>query len=348
MTSNKQILEKAMLDITAKNIVEEERMSFKDLQKSAQKFLNDIKIMDKRYKNLITKARLSEAIQGIYMDMRLSSSYTQEVLQSQHIFEMALNDFLGRKIYLSYVYTDGGISFLGDGNISELYQKATANVGRGNIGESVLESFTEQNDVIEKIKKELQESIKKRKAVYQTAYQRYEKTKKEKMHYKNSAKTYYWYINEEKNRLRHTNPINTAGIIAEAYANAVINQDEEILGSPEMVKEHSLEVLWTNYINGKKDSIPAIVKGDVVYKNDGNIQFAVKAGSFSTAKIRQYITFAYNILRLEDVTAEQLANSQVLYKMTQIGKNADRLIEAFKNHTEKELIEQWQLKARQK
>ena len=35
----------------------------------------------------------------------------------------------------------------------------------------------------------------------------------------------------------------TGQIIAEAYANAVINQDEEILGSPEMVKEHSLEVL---------------------------------------------------------------------------------------------------------
>ena len=52
----------------------------------------------------------------------------------------------------------------------------------------------------------------------------------------------------------------------------------------------SLKILYDNYI--KKDSIPAAVKGDVVEKN-GYIQYAIKQGQFSTAKIGQYINLRF-------------------------------------------------------
>ena len=110
--------------------------------------------------------------------------------------------------------------------------------------------------------------------------------------YDPSVKTFYWRINPPY--LGWTSKIDTQGIIAEGYAEAVINNRNDVVNS---ALESSLKALWEKYI--QKDSIPAAIKGDVIL--DGtNVQFAIKQGSFSTAKIGQYINLAFNITQLND------------------------------------------------
>lgn len=114
------------------------------------------------------------------------------------------------------------------------------------------------------------------------------------------------------------------GPIAEGYAGAVINEDPEVSNSK---MEHSLEVLWRNHI--QKDSLGAAIKGDIVLDSNGKIQFAIKSGSFSTARIRQYILLAYNMLRLNYLSPEQLVNVNTFKRLTSGGlsKMADTLVE---------------------
>lgn len=85
--------------------------------------------------------------------------------------------------------------------------------------------------------------------------------------------------------------------------------------------------MWRNHI--QKDSIGAAIKGDVVLDSNGKIQFAIKSGSFSTARIRQYILLAYNMLRLNYLSPEQLVDVNTFKRLTSGGlsKMADTLIE---------------------
>ena len=112
--------------------------------------------------------------------------------------------------------------------------------------------------------------------------------------------------------------------------------------------ESSLKNLWLNYIKGKKDSIAALIKGDVVYSKNGDIQFAVKSGQYSTAKIGQYVNFAYNVLQLKELTIEQLMTPGVMNKLIRSGNATEKILEALANNVEEEFLKGLQLKARQK
>ena len=97
--------------------------------------------------------------------------------------------------------------------------------------------------------------------------------------------------------------------------------------------ELGLKTLWTEHI--LKDSVGAAIKGDVVLTRNGHIQFAVKEGSFSTAKIGQYVRLAYNILQLQFLDASVLQRPEVFQKMVGNSKNLDEFLDA----VEKESIQ---------
>lgn len=344
MAKNKDIIEGTLKEAVAEEVVKGEKGNFLQLQNAAKHFLKEIEILNEKQRYIISRSKLKTQIQELYKQTRENEVYLREVLSRMLTFEEALNDFLGRRIYLTYIYPEGNISFYGDESVRKIYESATPNWGRGNVSPGKMFST---NDLEKEIQKRIQDSIKKRKDVYRVAIERYsEKNKNEEyFHYNPSKDTFYWWAKYHVSLGGWTDPIKTRGEIAEGYADAVINEDSEIMSSK---MESSLKNLWLNYIKGKKDSIAALIKGDVVYSKNGDIQFAVKSGQYSTAKIGQYVNFAYNVLQLKELTIEQLMTPGVMNKLIRSGNATEKILEALANNVEEEFLKGLQLKAGQK
>ncbi len=332
--SNKKIVDNVLRTVTAQEVVKIDKGDFEGLKVAAQKYLTSIEIVSDIYKEAISKTKIRHKITAIYSQMRNETEYTREMLKYQHEFENTLNQFLGRVIYLTYVNDDGTVYFYDDANIGKLYATATANRGRGNISKT---KIFDANDLQEDLKDSITESIAKRKNVYQTAIRRYHSNEGDegKMNYNPSDRTFYWWSKYHERLGGWTDPIVNEGPIAEGYAGAVINEEPEINNND---IEHSLEVLWNNYIG--KDSIGAALKGDIVYKKNEDIQFAVKKGSFSSAMVRQYINLAFNIQRLDRLTVEELTQPAIFDKMTKLTSKTDKIIDAINRDVTKELLEE--------
>lgn len=326
---NKRVVQNAIRKKTAEAVAEVDLGDFNKLKNAAKDFLTNVQIVSDMYESCLSKKQLSAKITEMYKNMRDATSYTQKVLHFQHEFETSLNNFLGRTIYLTYVTDSGDFNFYGDANIGKLYETATANRGRGNISAS---KMFDANDLQENIQQEINESILNKMLVYQTALKRYRKNDgdEEYMNYRPSDRTFYWWLQYHKKLGGWTDPIVNEGPIAEGYAGAVINQDKDISNRD---IENSLALLWNRYIG--KDSIGAALKGDIVYKDDGNIQFAIKKGSFSTAMVRQYLVLAYNIMQLKRLSVEDLQNPKIFSALTKTTKVTNAVLEYLNGYSEK-------------
>lgn len=328
-----QIVEKVLKKEAEKDICDQEQLAFTTLKTAAKQFLNSIQ----QQSEMITHQSLVQQMEGtkalrdmVYANMKNSTIYTRNILEAQHQFEMVLNNFLNRKIYLTYIEDDGTLIAHSDAAVNELYKNyATANDGRGNLTAENIQKVLNLNENMSVINEELKKRAASKRGVYMTAIERW-KGKPTDMHYKRE-KTFFWRI--AHNKIGYTSPIQKQGIIAEGYAEAVIANDNTISDASDNLKELSLKILYDNYI--KKDSIPAAVKGDVVEKN-GYIQYAIKQGQFSTAKIGQYINLAYNISLLRDDTLRRdfalalpklVSFSQISQKIVQtINDNAENVV----------------------
>lgn len=323
-------------EIIQKNTVEtiadqESTITFAQLQKSANMFLNELALLSNAsHGSLLQKMqKTSDMINLLYGEMRASSSYTQQVLQLQHHFENELNKFLNRTIYLTYVGEEGEIIAYDEVAIGQIYKQATANLGRGNINPKTLKSILSTDKQVKDVNESLRKSVSKRQQVYLTAVKRWESNGDEgNKKYNPSFHTFYWRLNKDNHITGWTGKIDSRGVIAEGYAEAVINNRTDVINS---AMEISLFNLWHNYI--KKDSVPAAVKGDVVLKDDGSIQFAIKEGQFSTAKVGQYINLAYNILQLSSDTTKQNF-SLALPKLLSVGKTSNKIINIINKNAE--------------
>lgn len=316
-------IQKELADLIDENTFND----FNQLKQAADKFLKDVQILSNQYQQGLSRTSIKQKITDLYTGMRQDTKYSQEILSYQHEFETRLNEFIGRKIYLTYVTETGHINYYGEANVGKLYQEGTANRGRVNIGES---KIFDANDLTENLKMVVNRAEQQRIKVYQEAIRRYTKNDSEtKMNYAPSEKTFYWWkkeketIHEAKNLDGWTDKILNKGIIAEGYAGAVINEDTHVMNNK---IELGLKTLWTDHI--AKDSIGAAIKGDVVLTSNGHIQFAIKEGSFSTARVGQYVRLAYNILQLQFLDANILQRPEVFKKMVGNSKNLDEFLNA--------------------
>lgn len=329
-----QIFQETITKVTVDEIVKSDKGDYQKLQAAAKLFLDQVQMTSDLYEDAIKQRKVADKIREMYSNMRDEETYTQKILGYQHEFETSLNNFLGRTIYLTYVKDDGSFSFYDDFNIGKLYEKATKNTGRGNLSES---KMFDANDLQANINQTIQHSVEKRREVYVTALARYRNENDEarnpisNRHYKPDERTFYWQ--QRSGRLNHTDRIMNEGLIAEAYAGAVINESSDI--NSEI--EGSLRNLWYNHIKGQKDSVGAAIKGDVVYKDNGDIQFAVKKGSFSTAKVGQYVNLALNIMQLKLLTPEELQKN--FSQMVKITKASQQFIESEKARIEAAVAE---------
>lgn len=320
-----QIVENVLKKEAEKDICDQEQLAFITLKAAAKQFLNSVQQQSEMltHQSLVQQMEGTKALRDmVYANMKNSTIYTRNILEAQHQFEMVLNNFLNRKIYLTYIEDDGTLIAHSDAAVNELYKNyATANEGRGNLTASHIQQVLDLNKNMSVINEELKKRAASKRGVYMTAIERWN-GKPADMHYKPREKTFFWRI--AHNKIGYTSPIQKQGIIAEGYAEAVIANDNTISDASDNLKELSLKILYDNYI--KKDSIPAAVKGDVVEKN-GYIHYAIKQGQFSTAKIGQYINLAYNISLLKDDTLRRdfalalpklVSFSQVSQKIVQI------------------------------
>lgn len=322
-------------EITAKAVEEEEdKNAFLELKKASEYFLKNIeKISElKTHKSLMEQLISIKGKKALfYSNMRdiYDVSYTRRILELQHQYEKALNTFFGREIHLTYVTEDGTVLAFSDLATGKLYEMGTRNAGRANFNKAMIDSIIKYNSDMDEINKRLQQSAEKRREVYSEALKRWEfyenpktgetEVKTEKEHGKYF---HHFYWKQLGNSYGQSKKIGTKGLIAEAYAGAVINEDESLLGDLE--GDNGTLSALNKLI--EKDSIPASLKGDIVLKSNHNIQFAIKEGSFSSAMIGQYISIAYNITKINNINKTQLLAA--LPKLVKKSRVSEKIVNA--------------------
>lgn len=336
MPSNENVVNNSIIEAAAPDLVEVDYNDFEQLKVAANQFITKVENMINRMRHthqlIQSKTSIKNSMTIFYQLMRQSTQFTQEALILQHTFETQLNNFLGRKIYLGWVNDEGHILYLDEANIGRLYANATANMGRGNISASKIRDMMDVNDLTEALQKRLEESEKLRAHVYNVAIARWSGNEKDETikNYNPSKKTFYWRLIDNHHISGWTKPIATKGVIAEGYAGAVINEDPKVISSD---LEYSLKVLYENHI--QKDSVGAAIKGDIVWNQDGNIQFAIKEGSFSTAKFGQYLNLAYNTIQINIISANEY--EKYLPKLVRISKITDAILLDINQKSEQKL-----------
>ena len=189
---NKSIIEKSLLEETNKDVLDIDNQDFISLQTAAKTFIHQVQMLSNQHNLQISKKNIKGKIEALYDLMRKDTQYTRDILQYQHTFENALDTFLGRTIYLSYVMPDGNLRFYGEAKIGELYKTAAKQWGRGNITKGKVLKL-EEDELQKEIQDEIKNSIRNKNLVYQEALARYTQKNKEEtyMHYNPSERTFY-------------------------------------------------------------------------------------------------------------------------------------------------------------
>ena len=338
INSNLKNIENFTIEETSKEI--KKNINFKQLRKEAEIFLR--KIVTIYYSSNSSLYRISKKT-GKKSLMRLWSLYrdaetSRALALAQHDFSLALDSFLKRRIILTYVNKEGELFLYSEEEEKKILEKVGLNTGRANFSvsgwkeaKSLKELKTAKESNLIKL---INDSLRSRSKVYKIGLERYEKVEDGEVH-TNKRKRYYWKNIE--NSYFFPDRGYSRGEMAEGYANVILQEDSEINNND---IENSLRIMYENYIRGKKDNIEAVIKGDVVIKQDGNITLAVKGDSSSTAKIGQYIVAAYEILESkEDLDEDSL--KKFLEKIPKIHFYARRVEkEAKKNIKFEEILKE--------
>lgn len=306
MLSNENVVKDSIVENIAFDFVEVEYGDFEQLKLAANNFIVEVQ---KLYDNaihtsqLIKMSKIKTGLQYFYQYMKNSERFTRQILELQHYFESQVNNFLGRTFYLSWVNEEGHILYLDEAKIGQLYKtKATRASGRGNISKETMQKLNNQ-DLEKSLQDRFQKSENLRKHVFKIAVARWQanRDKENNPFWANKYYSTFWWRNESQGTEKwgHSRKIPNKGTIAQGYVGAVINEDEKVTN---VNIQSALKYLYENHI--ELNSIPAIVKGDVVWNQNGNIQFAVKEGSFSTARFGQYFNVALNIRNMEKMSVE--------------------------------------------
>lgn len=336
--SNEQTVRKVLEEISTTAIYEQQKSFLKEVQIIAQNFLDSYNRAYLRWENLKSHINSTETLRdkitNTYLYMQEDKEITQQMLQIVHSFQKELNLLFNRIVYLTYVdKTSGQLLFYNEGQIGKIYEQATKNYGRGNVSRNNILKI-EQAQLEDRLKKTLKRSIENKKEVYEEALKRYnDNNKEEHMNYDPSKNTFWW----RKDRwpwINYTKPFANRGWIAEGYAMAVL---EDVSNFNNTNLEWSLSSLWYDYMN--INSKPAAIQQDLVF---GNIEFAIKSGSFSTPMIGQFIKLATGITFLKEDFSNinyfkkittKIINLKTLSKDT-VRKAELKLIEEIQNNNE--------------
>lgn len=334
----KEQIKEQLIDVMSEDVCKEVQENFGKLVKAAKTLYDNLqKIEDQKGKiaqietqteNRETVLRTffsnKENLSLLLKDNREESKQQKvinDVLKCIHKFELALDQFLNRKVQLVWVDEEGNLLVATEDGYNELLSTATVDSSniRGKMAENAmtnLEKYNNNKYINNKVLKEFEQSIKNRREFYKLAIKRYEASTIEGTEIKKEPKkTFYWTRDENEDPKPKdkeyyirgdyvlSKKINNKGRIAEAYVESVINEYHE----DENVKEDN----WLRHLNSLiyEDNVSAILRGDVIKKiidgstGDSKLEqhFAVKSGSWNTAGIRQYLLLAERLKDFKDV-----------------------------------------------
>lgn len=348
---NEKNIKQTLAQETAKGTKPQAVKDIKEIKKLARSFLKKADEIGTLGNSFLSARGRTEIDWASYEKMpdiiqnykkQTTTTFIRKMLTLQHSFDKSLDKILNRKITLTYVNEeDGNIFFYNDRQVSQLYKNATAGTEEAEEGRtsgSISANFAKLKNKKGKsispfnigddkdLQKRLKESLRQKNKVYVKLMERYNSNDdEEKKKYNPSENTFYWRIYDAHHITNHSHPFANKGDIAEAYVNAVVNEDNNINNNS---IEQSLRNLYFTYLENvsgenKHDSLSAISKGDVKLKENGYFQFAVKTNSFSTASFTAYIRFAINILALrDDIPLEYITEDFLDYFSKQIGNTA--------------------------
>lgn len=333
MASNEEIVKEEVLEKTTQAVSAAEEEPFTKLKSAAKIFLKNVEGFYEENSQLTNAISAKSNIQKIYAQMKNSEQETQRLVLEALSFEEAVNEFLNRNIYLTFVKENGEILFFEKESVKEIYGKVKKGEGRGKFRE-IKEGLSQAN--LEKnFQTLINDSIQEYSSVYTTAIERYNE-KKYKYHF-------YWY--KGKNCLQWSKQIRDRGRIAESYVESVVNQYFQKNND----EEENLSIL-NNYID--VNFTFGILKGDVLLKETSglpsvSVQFAVKKEDANTEKIGPALAFAYNILQISSLTANSLWDSEnntytqafkTLSNWPSLTKGAKKVIRSLEEEAKKEIV----------
>ena len=346
--NNLNIIKQTSIDRSKEIIARTTAMSFQELQQQAVLFLTDVLNI---YHSGNTVRRHSGGNDEI---MRLWTIYrdaktSQALALAQNSFALALDNYLKRTIILTYVSKDGRILLYTEEGEIEILNQVGKNAGRANFKQGAWEGSAKgskmpvQYDEFSPGKEgelaaKIAASAAKRSGIYAEGIRRYDENQKywnktgnkKRPERENKLRRYYY---DDTAKITHPETGFSKGEMAEAYVNAVVD-NSTMLGDVNT----GLRQLYSNYIAGNKDNIGAIVKGDVVLKDNGQITLAVKGQSASTAKIGQYIVAADQIRKMQAPPEEGI--QAWLESIPKIGDYAKAVEADAKKEAEKVAFEQ--------
>lgn len=321
-----------IINQSSEDVSKIEDVSFQDLKKTASSFIIAVRNQyTKLVRNEIITNFMSPSgkiintpLQFFYAYMREYNVLADVVKKYQFQFEQKLNTFLGRQMIMTIVNpSNGDVYFLNRIGTKILYEKSSKNFGRLNV--SLSQKFINQlNDDRKKglnqgLHEMMEEGIQRWRPTFLKIIQQMKRN--------NDNWIYYKYNKTRK----YLSNYYSRGNIAEGYMRAVINDNTNI-------DDQELRILhlFENHI--RRDSTPGALEGDIVQKNNGQIvlnsqglqqHFAIKEGSFSTAKVGQFLAIAQHIYENESLTKEELKNS-----LSDIIKEGFNIEKFFKTATE--------------
>lgn len=299
-----------IVNMSSEDISKIQKQSFIKLKKIASSFINAV---NRQYVQTVRKGSLSHLTSGgkvistplqyFYAYMRQYDNLTNTIKIYQLKFEEQLNSFLNRKMIMTIVNPeDGEVYFLNNFGTKILYDKAGKNFGRFNA--SLTKTFIQELQN----KQGLQQGMRE---LFDEGIRRWQPTFQKIIEQMNRNDDNWIYYKKYNNARQYLSNHYSRGNIAEGYMRAVINDSTELENDGEKIVH-----LYENHI--KRDSKPGALQGDVIRMNGQEIfldekglqqHFAIKQGSFSTAKVGQFLAIAQHIKESSFLTPSELKSS---------------------------------------
>lgn len=315
------------------------------LMNAALNFIRDIEMIISQYEHLDKQISLfSQPISVLGIAMQRNKETLQKIISKQYIFEQQLNNFLGRSINFAWADNKGKILFADEVTARDIYSKAGVSTDKskkyvGKVSSSVVKekASTLPNFVDEKFQKLIQQRMAAHQALYQTVLSRWKENNNKSNPWTHEHKsTVYWQhppegVGDFNHPIWSWSGVVNQGHISQGYIDFIFNSRESLGAS-----ESDIGTFMMGQVS--KDTVPGIVKGDVVVQNtNGKIQIAVKSSTFNTASIGPYLNVAYQIIELFD-TIQELTIQKVQYILDNLGIYSENVIAAGKEKAQ-ELIE---------
>lgn len=322
-----------LIKITGQEIEKNQKIEIEDFKKICKNYLQTL---DAILNKMQQKETLEERIFIIGQLMHEDTNSLQELLIASHIFENALNTFLGRSIPITWVSRLGQIFIASEEDMLKLYNTAEINDKSGAVGlfKGINKQYFQQkmlNPKLKQLQEQLNRSAENKKEVFLQSKRRYQKTTTKDaadLAYENqpegklSTPNIYWRVTRRGDKMHWSKRIPNAGYVTQGYVAMVLKSRRKQLNEkitfpdPSSVPDPNLYILkneqWIkrlSYYAAKGDNLPGIILGDVKASTNGDIQLAVKSGpKFRSASISGNVAIAYAFLYIQQ---DQLLKPQV-------------------------------------